>query len=53
MDEVEIVNHDPRWPDLFDEEAKRLRAVLDPSSILKLDSKSGLATSQDDGRAAC
>jgi len=29
MDEVEIVNYDPRWPSLFDEEAKRLRATLD------------------------
>ena len=25
MDEVEIVNYDPRWPVLFNEEAKRLR----------------------------
>ena len=33
MDEVEIVNYDPRWPALFDEEAERLRAVLDPSLI--------------------
>ena len=30
MDEVEIVNYDPRWPLLFNEEAKQLRAVLDP-----------------------
>ena len=37
MDEVEIVNYDPRWPVLFDEEAKRLRAVLDPSLILGLE----------------
>jgi GrpB-like predicted nucleotidyltransferase (UPF0157 family) len=37
MDEVEIVNYDPRWPDLFDEEAKRLRAILDPSLILGLE----------------
>ena len=37
MDEVEIVNYDPRWPGLFDEEAKRLRAVLDPSLILGLE----------------
>ena len=37
MDEVEIVNYDPRWPVLFDEEAKRLRAVLDPSSIVGLE----------------
>ena len=37
MDEVEVVNYDPRWPGLFDEEAKRLRAVLDPSLILGLE----------------
>jgi GrpB-like predicted nucleotidyltransferase (UPF0157 family) len=34
MDEVEIVDYDLRWPLLFDEEAKRLRAVLDPSLIV-------------------
>jgi GrpB-like predicted nucleotidyltransferase (UPF0157 family) len=37
MDEVELVNYDPRWPVLFNEEAKRLRAVLDPSLILGLE----------------
>jgi GrpB-like predicted nucleotidyltransferase (UPF0157 family) len=37
MDEVEIVNYDPRWPALFDEEAKRLRAILDPSLITGLE----------------
>jgi len=37
MDEVEIANYDPRWPVLFNEEAKRLRAVLDPSLILGLE----------------
>ncbi len=37
MDEVEIVNYDPRWPALFDEEAKRLRATLDPSLIMGLE----------------
>jgi GrpB-like predicted nucleotidyltransferase (UPF0157 family) len=37
MDEVEIVDYDPRWPTLFDEEAKRLRAILDPSSIAGLE----------------
>jgi GrpB-like predicted nucleotidyltransferase (UPF0157 family) len=34
MDEVEIVDYDLRWPLLFDEEAKRLQAVLDPSLIV-------------------
>ena len=37
MDEVEIVNYDPRWPILFDEEAERLRATLDPSLITGLE----------------
>lgn len=37
MDEVEIVNYDPRWPLLFEEEAKLLRAVLDPSLIVGLE----------------
>jgi GrpB-like predicted nucleotidyltransferase (UPF0157 family) len=37
MDDVEIVDYDPRWPLLFGEEAKRLRAVLDPSLIFGLE----------------
>ena len=37
MDEVEIVKYDPRWPVLFDQEAKRLRGVLDPSLIVGLE----------------
>jgi GrpB-like predicted nucleotidyltransferase (UPF0157 family) len=37
MDEVEIVDYDPRWPLMFDEEAGRLRAVLDPSLIVGLE----------------
>jgi hypothetical protein len=37
MDEVEIVSYDPRWPLLFEEEAKRLRAILDPSLIVALE----------------
>ena len=37
MDEVVIVDYDPRWPLLFNEEAKRLRAVLDPSLIVALE----------------
>lgn len=36
-DPVEIVNYDRRWPALFDAEAKRLRAALDPSSIVGLE----------------
>jgi GrpB-like predicted nucleotidyltransferase (UPF0157 family) len=37
MDEVEIVDYDPRWPRWFDEEARRLRAVLDLSLIVGLE----------------
>ena len=37
MDEIEIVDYDPRWPILFDEEAKRLRVILDPSLIMGLE----------------
>jgi GrpB-like predicted nucleotidyltransferase (UPF0157 family) len=37
MDEVEIVDYDRRWPLLFDEEAERLRAVLDPALIVGLE----------------
>lgn len=37
MDEVEIVAYDQRWPALFGEEAKRLRATLDPSLIVGLE----------------
>jgi GrpB-like predicted nucleotidyltransferase (UPF0157 family) len=37
MDEVELVDYDPRWPLLFDEEAGRLRAALDPSQIVGLE----------------
>jgi GrpB-like predicted nucleotidyltransferase (UPF0157 family) len=37
MDEIEIVNYDPCWPALFDEEAERLRAILNPSLIIGLE----------------
>src|SRR5258705_4764181 len=37
MDEVEIVDYDPQWSLLFDEEAKQLRAVLDPSLVVGLE----------------
>lgn len=37
MDVVKIVNYDPRWPALFDEEAKRLRATLDPALLIGLE----------------
>ena len=37
MDDVEIVDYDPRWPVLFDEEAERLRTVLEPSLIVGLE----------------
>ncbi len=34
LDDVELVEYDPRWPVLFTEEEKRLRSVLDPASIV-------------------
>ncbi|HEV8390166.1 MAG TPA: GrpB family protein [Dongiaceae bacterium] len=37
MDEIELVEYDPRWPDLFAEEAVRLRATLDPGLIVGLE----------------
>lgn len=37
MDEVEIVEYDPRWPALFEQEAERLRGALDPSLIVGLE----------------
>ena len=37
MDEIEIVEYDPRWPALFAEEAVRLRAALDPALIVGLE----------------
>jgi GrpB-like predicted nucleotidyltransferase (UPF0157 family) len=37
MDEIEIVDYDPRWPIMFDEEAERLRAILDPSLIVGIE----------------
>src|ERR1044072_8674643 len=37
MDDIEIVDYDPRWPLLFDEEARGLRAALDPSLIVGLE----------------
>jgi len=37
MDEIEIVDYDPRWAFLFNEEAARLRAALDPSLIVGLE----------------
>jgi GrpB-like predicted nucleotidyltransferase (UPF0157 family) len=37
MDKIELTNYDPRWPILFEQEAVRLRAVLDPSLIAGLE----------------
>jgi GrpB-like predicted nucleotidyltransferase (UPF0157 family) len=45
MDEVEIVNYDPRWALLFNEEAKRLGAVLHPSRIVGIEHFGGTAIS--------
>ncbi len=44
MDEVEIVDYDRRWPLSFDEEARRLRAVLDPSLIVGIEHFGSTAT---------
>ncbi len=37
LDDIELVDYDPRWPALFAEEEKRLRSVLDPASIAGLE----------------
>jgi GrpB-like predicted nucleotidyltransferase (UPF0157 family) len=37
LDDVELVDYDPRWQILFIEEEKRLRSVLDPASIVGLE----------------
>jgi GrpB-like predicted nucleotidyltransferase (UPF0157 family) len=37
MDEIEIVEYDPRWPALFAEEAELLRAALDPDLVVGLE----------------
>ncbi|HVC61335.1 MAG TPA: GrpB family protein [Acetobacteraceae bacterium] len=37
MDDVELVAYDPDWPRLFDVEAERLRAVLDPALLLGIE----------------
>jgi GrpB-like predicted nucleotidyltransferase (UPF0157 family) len=37
MDEIEIIEYDPRWPALFAEEAALLRAALDPDLVVGLE----------------
>jgi GrpB-like predicted nucleotidyltransferase (UPF0157 family) len=37
MDEIEIVEYDPRWPALFAEEAALLRAALHPDLVVGLE----------------
>jgi GrpB-like predicted nucleotidyltransferase (UPF0157 family) len=37
MDEIEIVEYDPRWPALFAGEAALLRAALDPDLVVGLE----------------
>ena len=37
LDDVELVDYDPRWPALFIEEEKKLRSVLDPASMVGLE----------------
>jgi hypothetical protein len=34
MDEIEIVDYDPNWPEMFVEEAARLRRTLDPGLLV-------------------
>ena len=37
MDEIEIVEPDPRWPEMFLVEAARLRRALDPALVIDID----------------
>jgi GrpB-like predicted nucleotidyltransferase (UPF0157 family) len=37
MDEIELVEYDPRWPARFEDEAARVRAVLDPALIVGIE----------------
>jgi GrpB-like predicted nucleotidyltransferase (UPF0157 family) len=37
MDEIEIVEYDPQWPDRFSEEAARLTEVIDRDVVLEID----------------
>jgi len=37
VDEIEIVEYDPRWPAMFAEEAERLRGALDPALVIGLE----------------
>ena len=37
MDDIELVEYDPRWPTLFAEEAALLRVALDPALVMGLE----------------
>jgi GrpB-like predicted nucleotidyltransferase (UPF0157 family) len=37
MDEIEIVEPDPRWPEMFRVEAARLRRALDPALVIDIE----------------
>jgi GrpB-like predicted nucleotidyltransferase (UPF0157 family) len=37
MDEIHLVDHDPRWPEMYAREATRLWAVLPPELICAIE----------------
>jgi GrpB-like predicted nucleotidyltransferase (UPF0157 family) len=37
MDKIEIVEYDPRWPQLFCEEAERINTALSPNLVLSIE----------------
>ena len=51
MDEIEIAEYDPHWPELFAKEAALLRVALDPNLVVGLEhfgstAVPGLATTE-------
>ena len=37
MDEIVLVDYDPRWPEMFSQEAETLRRILAPSLLLRVE----------------
>lgn len=37
MDEIVLVDYDPRWPEMFSQEAETLRRILPPSLLLRVE----------------
>ena len=37
MDNIELVDYNPKWPSMFTKEAKRLRATLDADLVLEIE----------------